>query len=251
MRKLVNCIIITLILMMMNGCGIPLSILGMVFPNNKAIQNAIETDFEFVEDHLGFPDRDCVVSHLTMCFNNDSINSVGRIRTDGFYYYPKKYEKKIGDAIYQMGSEDPWGRGIHRVVFFSDGMLGSMFFIGNEQSGVGEWGLFVIHDDTIITECMTRGSLNATSYGFRDTLIIKSSDTLVLLSRTPICPDLLNHKNYFHAYKGERGDEFYFMPYDRLPNPDESWIKKKKWFWCDEEEWRNYKTIRKKMDRNR
>lgn len=250
MRKLVNCIIIALILMMMNGCGIPLSILGIMFPNNKTIENAIEKDFEFFEDHFGVPNRDCVVSHLSMCFSNDSSSYCGKVRTDGFYYYPKEYSIKQMDTI-RIDSKDPWGRNIYRIVFFPNKMYGgNFFFIDDARVGVGEWGLYDVFNDTIIIECMTRGSGNMASDGFRDTLIVKSPDTLILYSRTTICSEESTDGYYFHYYKGERGDEFYFMPYDRLPNPDESWIKKKKWFWCDEEEWRNYKTIRKKMDRS-
>ena len=51
--------------------------------------------------------------------------------------------------------------------------------------------------------------------------------------------------NYFYYYKGNRGDLLYFMPCNRLPKQDESWIKRKKWFWCDENEWKEHKKAKK------
>lgn len=206
-----------------------------------------QSTVESFEELWGIRNSDCVVSHLSMCFNNDSSSFFGRVRTDGFYYYPKKHETIIADTIYKFDSEDPWGREIYRIVFFPNKMYGgNFFFIDDARVGVGEWGVYDVFNDTIITECMTRGSGNMASYGFRDTLIVKSPDTLILQSRTSICPEESNYDNYFHYYKGERGDEFYFMPCDRLPNTDKSWIKKKKWFWCDENEWKQYKETQKK-----
>lgn len=32
-----------------------------------------------------------------------------------------------------------------------------------------------------------------------------------------------------------------FIPYDSLPDPNLSWIKKKKWFWCDEQQYKAWK----------
>lgn len=174
---------------------------------------------------------------------NDTLSFCRKVRTDGFYYYPKKHETIIADTIYKFDSEDPWGREIYRIVFFPNKMYGgNYFFIDDARVGVGEWGVYDVFNDTIIIECMTRGSGNMASYGFRDTLIVKSPDTLILQSRTSICPEVSNYDNYFHYYKGERGDEFYFMSCERLPNPDKSWIKKKKWFWCNQEEWEQYKS---------
>lgn len=210
-----------------------------------------ESAVESFEEQWGIRNRDCVVSYLSMCFSNDSSNFCGKVRTDGFYYYPKEYTIRLKDTI-RIDSKDPWGHDIYRVVFSPNKMYGgNFFFIDDDRVGVGEWGVYDVFNDTIITECMTRGSGNMASYGFRDTMIVKSPDTLILLSRTTICPEESNDGYYFHYYKGERGDEFYFMPCERLPNPDKSWIKKKKWFWCDENEWKQYKEARKKMDRNR
>ena len=246
MRKVCFILLAVLSLIILSGCGVPLGILGAICPENKTIQNLQEADFAVFEEVFPIKHRDCVINHMNMCYGNDSSCVDGEVRTDGFYYFPKKHERKIGDSIYYYDSEDPWGQEIYRVAFYSDWMFGGQVWIVNGNSGAGEWGMFKIHNDTIITECMTRGSMNGSSYGFRDTLIIKSTDTLVLLSRTAICPEFLNHENYFHYYRGERGDELYFMPFDSLPNPDESWIKKKKWFWCDENEWKQYKRQKEK-----
>lgn len=239
--KKASLFITTIILCIFLDSCITNTFLNILFPNNETIQRInhdfVDLYFDFFPPRL----RNCVISHMTMCFGNDSTNTFERVRKDGFYYYPKRKETIIADTIYKYDSEDPWGREIYRAVFYTNRMFGGEVWFLDGTCGAGEWGMYDIHGDTIITECMTYGSTNGASYGFRDSLLVKSPDTLVLLSRSPICPEFLNHENYFHYYMGERGDEFYFLPCDRLPDQDESWIKRKKWFWCDENEWKQYK----------
>ena len=108
-----------------------------------------------------------------------------------------------------------------------------------------EWGVFEVFNDTVVTECVVIGNANTPSYGIHDTLFVKSPDTLVLLSRTSICPEY----DFYHSqhYKVEAPGVLLFAPFDKLPDPQKAWIKRKKWFWCDEDEGREYKENRKKM----
>jgi hypothetical protein len=32
-----------------------------------------------------------------------------------------------------------------------------------------------------------------------------------------------------------------FIPYSKIPNANQIWLKQKKWFWCNEQEWKAYK----------
>lgn len=246
-KLIIICLSSLLGLMTLSGCSITLSVFGALFPNNKTIQDADETYMEIHEAVFPPDERDCVVNYMTMCFSNDTTHTIKRIRTDGFYYYQKNTEPvAFNEVLHKTDSENPWGREIYRTAFYSDGLFGGNIWMDDGDIGAGEWGIYEISNDTLIIECMTRGSMNATTYGFRDTLIVKSQDTLILLSRTPICPELSNHENYFYYYKGERGDELYFMSFDSLPNPEKAWIKRKKWFWCDEDEWKQYRKELKK-----
>lgn len=232
---------------LLNGC-VTISVLDNAFPDNKTIQNISDAAVEFYFDLFPPRNQNYVIEYMNMCFSNDSMNINGRIRTDGFYYYPKKHESIVADTIYKYDSEDPWGREIYRNVFYPDGMFGGSLWFKDGRCGNGEWGMYEIHDDTIIIECITHGSINGPTEGYRDTLVIKSPDTLVLLNRTTIYSDEPNDGYYFWYYRGKRGDELYFMPFDSLPDPNEAWIKKKKWFWCDENNWKENKKTRKKMD---
>ena len=243
MSKLnIICLSSLLGLMTLSGCGITLSALRALFPNNKVLQNANESYLGIYEEIFPPDERECVVSYMKMCFCNHAPHTKGCIRTDGFYYYPKKTEPVMfNELLHTKDSENPWGREIYRAAFYSDGLFGGNIWIDEGDIGAGEWGIYEISNDTLIIECLTRGSMNASTYGFCDTLIVKSRDTLILLSRTPICPELSNHENYFYYYEGEHGDELYFMRFDSLPNPEKAWVKKKKWFWCNEDDWKQYK----------
>lgn len=155
--------------------------------------------------------RDCIINNMSMCFSNDTLKNTERVRTDGFYYYPKKHERTIADTIYKYDSENPWGSEIYRLVFFIDGMFGGDVWFEEGICRAGEWGLYEVHKDTIIIECVTHGSMNGSSYGFRDSLLIKSHDTLVLLSRSPICPEF-GHENYLGTIDVMAQNKFIYLP---------------------------------------
>lgn len=181
---------------------------------------------------------------MSMCYSCDTTSNKGLIRTDGFYYYPKIAVDLEGNKFYEHGSDNPFGKATYRIAFYSDNTYCGSIWMRDSLIGASEWGIFNIHSDTIVTECFVIGNANTPSYGIRDTLIVKSSDTLVLLNRNPICPEY----DFYHAqhYKVENGSYLFFAPYDKLPDPNKAWIKRKKWFWCDENEWKEYKIKLKK-----
>ena len=110
--------------------------------------------------------------------------------------------------------------------------------------GGGCWGMFEVHNDTIVTESFYLGNANSSACGIRETLMVKSPDTLVLLASNIFPPD---ERHWAQTDKLKPGSDFYFVPFDQLPDSNKAWIKRKKWFWCDEEEWRQYKKARRKM----
>ena len=188
---------------------------------------------------------------MSMCYSDDTIVSNGIIRTNGFYYYPRTTVDSLGnDCLDNYYNDSGKLYDTYRIAFYPNHMYCGSLWIKNGMVGANEWGLYEIHNDTIITECFVMGNMNGSMYGIHDTLIIKSLDTIYLLNRTSICPETTSY--YLNNYRpidnrlipGERMVEsgfFCFAPFNLLPNPNKSWIKKKRWFWCNQETWEQYK----------
>lgn len=242
MKKVFSCSLMLSLCFTLTGC---LTFLDLLFPDNKTIQYLSDAKLEWFENNMPVRNRECVINNLNMCYSPDTINVRGRIRTDGFYYYPKIAVDLDGYRFYEHGSDNPYGKATYRIVFYSDKTYCGSLWMHDGLIGASEWGVFDVFGDTIVTESVVIGNANTPSYGIRDTLIVKSLDTLFLLSRNPICPEY----DFYHAeqYKVESGGKLFFAPYDKLPDPNKAWIKRKKWFWCDENEWREYKKALKQI----
>ena len=243
MKKIVSCLIIISLCFTLTGC---LTFLEIAFPENKTIQYLSDANLDWYENNLPIRNKECVINHRSMCYSCDTTSIDGLIRTDGFYYFPKIAVDPNGNRFYEHGSDDPFGKETYRIAFYPDKTYCSSLWIYDSLFWAVEWGVFEIHNDTIVTECFVIGNANTPSYGIHDTLIAKSPDTLILLSRNPVCPEY----DFFHAqhYKTEPGGKFYFVPSDCLPDIKKDWVKRKKWFWCDENEWKQHKKELKKMN---
>ena len=100
----------------------------------------------------------------------------------------------------------------------------------------GYWGLYSVHDDTIITQYINYPSWNmpwnATEqiFVFDEQGKLNSIQTRALgITNTNIIPsrtELIRHPAEY-------------IPLETLPSSD-AWLKREKWFWCDESEWRAY-----------
>ena len=253
MKKVVSCLVLSLFCILLTVC---ITILGIAFPNNKTIQNISAAHLDWFENNMPILNKECVINNMSMCYSDDTIVSDVGIRTDGFYYCPKTTVDFLGNDCLDDYYND-YGKlyDTYRIAFYPNHMYCGSLWIKNGMVGANEWGLYEIHNDTIITECFVMGNMNGSMYGIHDTLIIKSLDTIYLLNRTSICPETTSYYlNNYRPKPGDRMDEIgvlCFAPFDQLPDSNKSWIKKKKWFWCDENEWKQYKEARKKMDRNR
>jgi hypothetical protein len=253
MKKAFLFIIIVLLCFTQTGC---LTFLTIAFPENKTIQTISDAHLDWLENNMPILNKDCVINNISLCFNGGIISKDKKIRTDGFYYCPQTTRDSLGNvSLVDYYNDFGCLHSTYRIAFYPDKMYCGSLWIENEMVGANEWGLYDIQNDTIITECFVLGNMNGSMYGIHDTLIIKSLDTIYLLNRTPICPETTSY--YLNNYRPESGEKtnesvvLCFAPFDRLPDSNKAWIKKKKWFWCDENEWKQYKEARKKMDRNR
>jgi len=142
--------------------------------------------------------------------------------------------------------------GYINIVFFNDGFFLYNFDIryfnetknkrnGFYNKGGAEWGLYIIDNDTIKAQTIETPGMSwlKTEWWFK---IIDKNTIEYLYSKTnaPITIE-----DIFNKQKKEDLTQIVF-PYQfvsnrDLPDSDKSWIKKKKWFWCNKERYRDWK----------
>lgn len=112
------------------------------------------------------------------------------------------------------------------------------------------WGVYKINKDTVSMTCM-----NYTTFGDPErilkkfTYLLQNNKTLKLLnekfyiqSGSHIDIKEFNYQNIGYRVNNEYTTFYYpanFVPLKNLPSSD-CWLKKNKWFWCDEEKYNEY-----------
>jgi hypothetical protein len=107
----------------------------------------------------------------------------------------------------------------------------------------GEWGSYIIQGDTIKVQYIDKPWPLSSTYGREEWFKIIDRNTLAFINSMPLSTDKSDWQGYEY-YKANRGEEFkrpiIFVPVPIKPNPDYAWILKEKWFWCNEQDWKNY-----------
>lgn len=101
------------------------------------------------------------------------------------------------------------------------------------------WGTYKIKHDTIIAQFFYIGSLNAGWFGREEWYKIIDKQTIKSIYAYPIGLDVSEEQLQEFWYNTDRYSTGKLVPLEKLPSSD-CWLKKEKWFWCDESEWYNY-----------
>lgn len=180
------------------------------------------------------------------CYTGGKKNKGEALRNTGYYTTTIGSSWTSGDPSITRYSESS-----SNSIFYEDGVVIFNFFpdyfqktkdkpYGFYNRGT-QWGSYVISNDTIkalILESPGGMSWEVDEYGFK----ILNKDTLMRLYHIHRGHDA--SKRVIHDYTKETDSYIsltHFTPYDSLPNPNLSWIKRRKWFWCDREEYKAWK----------
>lgn len=153
---------------------------------------------------------------------------------------------KIEDTIYY----------IRNYLFYNDGIMLYDYVKRQFQrkkpfgykTGMARWGNYTIIGDTIkafIYASPGTQGLGTVSVWFK---IIDSTTVKKILFKRYEYEQITQQDiiAYQKRIEEEKISEAKFIPYDDLPDPNLSWIKKKKWFWCDKEQYKIWKREMKK-----
>ena len=133
------------------------------------------------------------------------------------------------------------------IIFFNDGTYVERFDIENiliqkdrneKKHILGYYGIYKIDSDTIKIELISEGSLNMMSSLRRIWYVIKDKETLEHIYSNSLY--FTNNGSYdYKEFFPSKNSYAKFVPLDSIPHFDNV-LKKDKFFWEDEKEWREY-----------
>ena len=170
------------------------------------------------------------------CFNDKNTGLDTMIKLNGYYEFdyefPSTHKETINGKL-----KSSFG-----ILFFANGFALNNFF--NTQKGfLGAAATYSIRNDTIriLNTCGRGCQLNRAEYSW---LRVINNEKLEYLAFSYVDTLSGNEMNEFKKkliIDGESYTNGRFIKLDSLPDQQSFWIKKKKWFWCDENEYKNWK----------
>ena len=175
------------------------------------------------------------------------------INTKGIYYYVSSVSSQEKDTFYSCfmfwndGTVVSIGRQPNEIQPFFDNIL-SKNKKKHKEFYLNCWGNYRIIDSTIICQFIYVPyfiSLEDSWYGGESSYKIIDKNKLEYLPMMSKSLDPRVNKNEYYNNVRQRyieennGITAVFMSIERIPLPN-CWLKKKKWFWCNEEDWKEY-----------
>jgi hypothetical protein len=187
------------------------------------------------------------------CYNNNELIINNQLNLKGYYTQIEIIKRNIGYPPNLKTVED---NVVLNRVFYKDGIYLSnlekeKFKIrkdriknkSNSGYSYSYWGLYNIYNDTIKAIVFPPPGTQGIGISYQwfkiiDQITIKE---IYSKSREPITSeDIIKFQEYLPSWLISRS-KGNFVYYDSLPNPDFSWIKKRKWFWCEKEQYKDWK----------
>lgn len=204
----------------------------MLFIQNKYTTKILGVVFVITMAACVSPD--IKMRHKVYCYSpTTNFNSI--LQYNGYYEQTIVFEREIGnfkkviDTVYR------------RMLFYPDGIIINEFdpklFESKNRYYVGNWGSYIIKDDTIKIHLVFTSVYDGfVWYVIKDKYTLR--EIVGKIGRDITSNDI---KAISKPTNLLYESDFIFRNYYPLPNPDLSWIKNKKWFWCNEQEFKKWR----------
>ncbi|MDR1679836.1 MAG: hypothetical protein LBR81_08690 [Prevotellaceae bacterium] len=181
----------------------------------------------------------------------DSITSISsRININGFYSTKKNTTMYFGFK----------GEGIDTFfysysMFFEDGIYLDNFSLSSINESNANlfykyqcWGHYIMSGDTIKAKCLAiYPPFSGPPYAYERWYIVLDKNTIKEIFSKSLDRTLGGKQIYFlKNYVNKENPPATFVPMETIPNSDYCWLKKEKWFWCNESDWKEYMKKEKK-----
>ena len=193
------------------------------------------------------------------CYNNDINNTNSSFKING-YYETRTYFNMFKDTAEIETFNDSY------MVFYKDGTVVTNFWHfnaatvkqylfnivkeekSNRKNGYyhwNDWGTYKLMNDTIkIMVCEKSRYLNGYNLYVKWYKIINDS-TLIDVKYKQLYPNTYEIViDTTHFIGGKINPLTHFHAFDSIP-PSKPWIKNRKWFWCNKEDYKKYKQEQK------
>lgn len=182
---------------------------------------------DFTNNYTGRPSND-VKKAFTYCYADAYTGIDTLINTDG-YYNRRTFFYKNGLVVEGYYPERDHLE-LQKLKEFSEERFTSMYFIG----------IYRIYGDTLkIQYIRETQSLNDAGSGIEKWYKIIDKNTMLCINdfnNTTI----KRERELSKSYPSDIGDTLRFVPVSvKIPQPDDNLLKRK-WFWCNEQDWENY-----------
>lgn len=182
----------------------------------------------------------------TYCYNGNPTGPNTLIETRGYYKFEKKYIRNVGHP-----SVPTLDTLTFTSLFLNDGTFIYNFIpdyfeatskdrFGFYNRGTG-WGRYQISGDTIKAQFIeSPGGMSWEMGQIWFQIIDKSTiRRLCFQYREPISQR--DVAVYQQSENGKNTSLGHFVKYDNLPDSNKSWLKRRRWFWCSEDQYTRWK----------
>ncbi len=177
-----------------------------------------------------------VKDSFTQCYDNAEIETNGKIKLNGYYIGKTSTDKVV----------------VNSILFFKDGSLafnvhvGGLFYDEDRLHKYGTWGTYSVKDDTLTIQTVNHNFFSSFclegKYLILNDTTLKELYTKDLVSKTVQLNDITKNP-------------YYILPlnFKKKENKPDSlcWLKEKRWFWCNKEQYKKWKKEQKKKYKNK
>lgn len=214
-----------------------------------------------------------IKKELTYCYTNNNSGLDSLLDISGYYSFNQEYSIDRSDSIaskkYRLGVVTCYKNICTNILFFKDGIITLGFFDYEQQIpeyineiykrtqqgkksqfyNYGYWGKYIIEDGIIKAQLTNRPSpLSATWMPFEVWFKIDNKNTIQLIaSRYLHYTKSYQNKSHMDLVMLTENDYLSakFTPLE-VELPSNAWLKNRKWFWCNKEEYKKWKTEKTK-----
>lgn len=172
-------------------------------------------------------------ANTQFCYTGRETGLDHIIELNGYYSFTSKYIRNVGFPAIQQ--EDTL---LFYCVFFKDGTFLYHYF---PSAGGGDWGTYVVKNNLVKGQFIEPpGGMSWTKGEAWFQIIDKRTIKQLYFKNKESITEQEVIKSHLEG-KDEDTSLGKFVPYDNLPDPNKSWLKKREWFWCSKEEYKVWK----------